>query len=396
MLLQRPHAIHQIVRDDYGWPLSRLSALEGLGRSMTTTVLPLAAFASLGSKEAVTYAYFAGSFLALFATLNVGTLESWMARRWVVTLGLSSIVVANLIVLADVGPLITIAMGLVATEAAIFAVCMSLFIMDYIDKRELRRNESRRMMHNGAAWMIGPMVSILLYTEVSERLPFAAAIVCSLSALAYFWVLRMGTNPVLSTPKSKAPNPLENIPRYFRQRYLRIAYLITLVRGTFWASFFIYAPLYTIEAGMPAWTAGGVVSAVAALLLLSPTVLWFTDRTSTRFVIIAGFGLIAVSLIVLGMIGDAQQIGVAFWITGAWGASWLDVLGNIPFMRTVKPRERVAMTTVFSSWRETSSFAAPGVAALVLLAGPFWVYYFVLAAACLATAFAASTLPRRI
>lgn len=396
MLLQRPHAIHQIVRDDYGWPLSRLSALEGLGRSITVTVLPLAAFATLGSKEAVTYAYFAGSFVALFATLNVGTLESWMARRWVVTLGISSIVAANLIVLTGVGALIPIAMGLVATEAAIFAVCMSLFIMDYIDKRELRRNESRRMMHNGVAWVIGPMASILLYTEVDDRLPFAIAIVCALAALAYFWVLRMGTNPVLSTPKSKAPNPLQNIPRYFRQRYLRIAYLITLVRGTFWASFFIYAPLYTVEAGLPAWTAGGVVSAVAALLILSPTVLWFTDRTSTRFVIMAGFILIAASLVVLGLIGDAQPVGVIFWISGAWGASWLDVLGNIPFMRTVKARERVAMTTVFSSWRETSSFAAPGLAAVVLLIGPFWLYYFVLATACLATAFAASTLPRRI
>jgi MFS transporter, ACDE family, multidrug resistance protein len=396
MLLQRPHAIHQVVRDDYGWPLSRLGGLEGLGRSVTVTVLPLAAFATLGSKEAVTYAYFAGSFVALFATLNVGTLESWMARRWVVTLGIVSIVIANIILLTDIGPLIPVAMGLVATEAAIFAVCMSLFIMDYIDKRELRRNESRRMVHNGVAWMIGPMVSILLYTEVDKRLPFLAAIVCALAALTYFWVLRLGANPVLSTPKSKAPNPLQNIPRYFQQKYLRIAYLITLVRGTFWASFFIYAPLYTVEAGLPAWTAGGVVSAVAMLLILSPTVLWFTDHTSTRFVIISGFILIAASLVVLGLIGDARPVGVVFWITGAWGASWLDVLGNIPFMRTVKPRERVAMTTVFSSWRETSSFVAPGLAALVLLAGPFWVFYFILAGACLVTAFAAATLPRRI
>jgi MFS family permease len=396
MLLHRPHAIHQIVRDDYGGPLSRLSGLEGLGRSVTVTVLPLAAFASLGSKEAVTYAYFAGSLVALFATLNVGTLESWMARRWVVTLGISSLVVANLIVLSDLEPLIPIAMGLVATEAAIFTVCMSLFIMDYIDKRELRRNESRRMMHNGLAWAIGPMVSILLYTEVDDRLPFLVAILCALVALTYFWVLRMGTNPVLSTPKSKAPNPLQNIPRYFQQRYLRIAYLITLVRGTFWASFFIYAPLYTVEAGLPAWTAGGIVSAVAVLLILSPTVLWLTDHTSTRFMIMAGFVLMAVSLLALGVLGDAQAIGVVFWITGAWGASWLDVLGNIPFMRTVKPRERIAMTTVFSSWRETSSFVAPGLAVLILLTGPFWIYYFVLAAACLATVFAASTLPRRI
>ena len=104
--------------------------------------------------------------------------------------------------------------------------------------------------------------------------------------------------------------------------------------------------------------------------------------------------IIAVSLIVLGAVGDPTPVGVVFWLTAAYGATWLDVLGNIPFMRTVKPRQRIPMTTVFSSWRETSSFAAPALAAAVLFVGPFWVFYFVLAACCLATAVYA-TVPAR-
>ena len=53
MLFNRPHAIHQLVRDDVGRDLARLGGLEGLGRSMVVTVLPLAVLDALGSKGSV-------------------------------------------------------------------------------------------------------------------------------------------------------------------------------------------------------------------------------------------------------------------------------------------------------------------------------------------------------
>ena len=396
MLPNRPHAIHQLVRDDVGRDLARLGGLEGLGRSMLVTVLPLAVVDALGSKAAVSYAYFAGSCLALVATLNVARFESWMPRRWVVTTALVGAVLANSLVIATDGPLLAFAVALVNTESAIFAVLISLFIMDYIGKRELARNESRRMVHNGIAWMVGPLLSITLYTEVAPWLSFTASAVAMVGALAYFWVLRLGPNPALAAPKSNAPPPLANIPRYFRQRYLRIAYCITLSRGIFWAALFVYCPLYILEADLPEKLTGGIVSIVAGLLLLSPLVLKVVDRTSTRAVIIAGFVVIAVSMTALAALGDAEPVGLVFWITGAWGASWLDVVGNIPFMRTVKPRERTAMTTVFSSWRETSSIAAPGLGALVLWIGDFRLYYGVVGAVALLTAGYVTYLPRRL
>lgn len=396
MLPNRPHAIHQLVRDDVGRDLARLGGLEGLGRSMLVTVLPLAVVDALGSKAAVSYAYFAGSCLALVATLNVGRFESWMPRRWVVTAALVGAVLANALVIAADGPLLALAVALVNTEAAIFAVLISLFIMDYIGKRELARNESRRMVYNGVAWMVGPLVSITLYTEVATWLSFVVSAAATLCALTYFWVLRLGPNPALAAPKSVAPPPLANIPRYFRQRNLRIAYCITLSRGIFWAALFVYCPLYILEADLPEKMTGGIVSIVAALLLLSPLVLRVVDRTSTRAVIMAGFVVIAASMTALAALGDAQPIGLVFWITGAWGASWLDVVGNIPFMRTVKPRERTAMTTVFSSWRETSAIAAPGLGALVLWLGDFRLYYAAVGALALVTAGYVTYLPRRL
>ncbi len=396
MLLQRLHAINQIVHDDYGWPLARLSGLESLARSMTVTVLPLTVLEAFGSKEAVTFTYLGGSVVALFATLNVGRFESWMARRWVVTWAIVSLVAADLLIILGRGALLGVAIGLVATQAAIFTVCLSLFIMDYINRRELRRNESRRMVYTGVAWIVGPIASILLYNEVSTNLPYLISAGLAGATLIYFWVLRLGTNPVLSTPRSTAPSPLSNIPRFFRRHYLRVAYLITLTRGTFWAGFFIYAPLYVLEAGLPTWTAGGIIAAAAVLLLISPVVVVSRNRTSTRTLLVIGFATVATGLVGVGLVGEARPIGVVFWLWAAMGASWLDLLGNIPFMRIVKTRERVAMTTVFSSYRETASLMAPGLVALVVVFGPFWVYFFVLALLCTLTALACTTLPRRI
>lgn len=392
----RPNALLEVRDDAAGRPIALLSGLEGMARAMTVTVMPLVAISAFDDKAAVSNAYLVGSLVALTATLNVGWLEQHMARRWVVTLAMSGFVVANAVAAVSDGPVLALAIGLIASEAALFSVCLSMFTMEYIGRDEIRIAEARRMVFNGAGWSLGPLTAILLYTEVDERLPFVAAAIVGLVVLGYFWVLRLGSNPVLVTPRQKAPSALENIPRYFRQRYLRVAYAITLTRGTFWAGFFIYAPLYVLEAGLPAWTAGGIVTATAILLFASPFTLWLADRTSTRTVIVGGFVILAAALSVLGVIGRASRLGVVFWIAAAYGATWLDVLGNVPFMRTVKPRERLAMTTVFSSWRETSSFAAPALGAIVLLVGPFWLYFFALAVGCAATAALASTLPRRL
>ena len=91
-----------------------------------------------------------------------------------------------------------------------------------------------------------------------------------------------------------------------------------------------------------------------------------------------------VPLAALEALGSKQAISVAF------------LMGNIPFMRLVKSRERAAMVGVFSTWREVSFLVAPGLAAIVLVIGPFWMLYAVLAAVMLAGVRAASYLPRRL
>ncbi len=380
---------------DAGTAIARLSGLEGLARSIPSAVVPLIALDALGSKAAVSYAYLGGSVLALIATLNIGRLDNIVARRWIVTLSIVLLTTSSVVFIFADGLLFVLGLGLLASEASIFSVMLSLYILDNIERRHVGFNEAKRMVRNGWAWAIGPIGAVWLWSHYGRAVPFGLSIVFSGLTLWYFWVMRLGPTPTF-TPKSIAPSPLQNIPQFFRQRYLRIAYAITLTRGLFWSSFFIYAPLYVIEAGLPVWMAGALLSTVASFLVLSPVVQRRAARFGARAVIVSGFCSLGASLIVLAALGEPRPIGVAVWVWAAAGASSIDVVNNVPFMRTVRPRQRVEMTTVFTTWREVSALLAPAIAVATLAVAPFWTFYLLLATFAFLAAVAATHLPRRL
>ena len=99
----------------------------------------------------------------------------------------------------------------------------------------------------------------------------------------------------------------------------------------------------------------------------------------------------------LAIVGEPQGVGMLFWTSAAIGASAIDVVGNIPFMRMVKPRERVAMATVFSTWREMSALLSPLLAVIVLGLGlPFSIFFALLGLLSFGAAAGSTKLPRRI
>lgn len=65
-------------------------------------------------------------------------------------------------------------------------------------------------------------------------------------------------------------------------------------------------------------------------------------------------------------------------------------------MRNVKAHERVAMTTMFSTWREASELLTPLLVSAVLVVFPFHVFFFVLALMHFSSAISTSYLPKRL
>ncbi len=395
MFHRRPVALNQLAGNT-SLNLARMSGIEGFSRSVLVSILPLVALETLGSKENVALAYLMAGVLTLCITLNLGTLERLIQRRWLVTLGACIVVVAAAFLYTRSTILLPLGIGLRSAAASIYTVCMSLYIMDYIGKKELTLNESRRMQYTGAAWFIGPFAGSWLVENGMADVPFLLSMIAASIMLGFFWKLRLGDNKVVARAQSQAKNPWHAIKRYSGQKRLRIAYGITLSRSCFWVTLFVYGPIYLIESGLPVWSAGVLLSSVSGLLFFSPTIGRASQRFGTRRVIYVGLSLTGLSLVALGMLGEPTPWAVVFWVTGAFGGVLLDVLGNIPFMRSVKARERVAMTTVFSTWREASELLTPLLVSAVLVVFPFHVFFFVLAAMHFSSALSTSYLPRRL
>ena len=395
MFDRRPAAL-LVVSGRAGESFARLNALEGIARSLLMGVIPLLALEVLGSKEMVTRAYLLASILTLTITLNFAALERLLQRRWVVTLGVACTMIAMTILLLGDGPIMALGIGLQQAAASLFSVCLSLYIMDYIGKRELIYTETRRMLYAGIVWMVGPTLGLWLWENAASWAPFALTVFASVGMLSYFWYLRLGHGKGIQKARSRPANVFKIIPRYFKQRPLRIAYWITMSRSIFWVTLFIYGPIYVIEARLPTWVAGGLLSLASGLLLISPLIRRFAGRVGTRLTIIYALVLIGSSMLMLYFIGEPKLIGLVFWVSAALGGVTLDVLGNIPFMRMVKPRERIEMTMIFSTWREGSQLLTPLMASLVLLFVPFEIFYVLLALFLFGAAIKASYLPRRL
>lgn len=379
-----------------GEPIARLNAVEGFARSLLVGIIPLLALEALGSKELVTRAYLAASLLTLVITLNFAALERLLQRRWVLTLGAGFSLAAVAILSLGAGWVISIAIGLQSAAASLFSVCLSLYIMDYIGKKELIFTESKRLLYTGIAWMIGPLLGMWLWEETTHWAPFLLSACAMLGMLAYFWYLRLGHSQVIQKAKKPSVNIFRIIPRYFAQPGLRIAYLITLSRAMFWVSLFIYAPIYVVESGLSSWVAGAFLSLVSSLLIISPLIRRLAGRYSTRRVIVCALLLTGVSMAMLYLVGEPKPIGLLFWTLASLGGAVVDVLGNIPFMRMVRPRERTEMTMIFSTWREGSWLLTPLVVSALLLVAPFELFYLLLAGLLVIAGTATTFLPRRL
>lgn len=392
---RRPAADPKPSRAAGSLAISSLSGLEGFGRSIPTSIVPILALEALGTRTAVSYAYLIGSGLALVATLNVGRLHSLMPRRWIVSMSMLMLLAGIVIFATASGPVFGAGIALLSIGAAVFSVCISLFTIENIPKIDLTGHESRRLVFNGGAWMAGPAMASWLYADVGRFVPFAISGSAIAAGLVYFWSIRLGPSTAF-TPKASAPPIVHNIPRFFRQRHLRLAYAVTTVRAIFWFGLFIYSPHYVVDAGLPVWVAGVLLSTAAGLLLASPLIRRTAERRGTRHVVIGGYLIIALALATLAWIGEPTTAGVLVWFIAAIGGAMIDVVANIPFMRTVAHHEQMEMTTVFSTWREVSAMLAPGLGAVVLLVGPFRLFYLAVALGSLATALWSITLPREV
>ena len=233
-----------------------LFTLESLSRALLATVIPLEAFALLGSAQRVSILFFAVGVIGLCGSFAVPWLVRRTARRWVYSLGALLMLLACALLAVETIPAQAAGMATRALSVVSITICVNLYIMDNIARRDFGRAEPMRIFYSAGAWTLGPALGVMLSIEVAPWAPYALSAAFALAMLGYFWFLRMTDSPGLMRPRGRVSSPLSNLRGYFSRPRLVLAWLISASRNSWWAVFFIYTPIYAVQSGLGEFAGG--------------------------------------------------------------------------------------------------------------------------------------------
>src|SRR5262245_30621256 len=344
--------------------------LESLARATLTTITVHQAYHLLGEKSTVNLLYSCVYATTLCTSFAIPDLIRRFRRRWVYSFGVLLTMAAALLLSAgtiagQIGGMLSYALA-----GSITSVTLQLYMMDYIQRRDFVLSEPLRLVFSAAAWGAGPFLGVWLNQTHGNGAAEALSATSAGLLLTYFWYLRMTENPAVAAATRPPPRPLASIRRFLAQPRLRLGWFIAFGRSAWWSMFFVMPPLYLTDAlgtDRGHFWGGLLVSAGNILLIVTPLIGRIATRHGIRRPIIAAFvGLGIFTILTAFLLHWPLAVGLSL-LAGAFCCVVLDALGNIPFIRAVRPLERPQMATVFRSYADLSSLMPAAVFSMLLL-----------------------------
>lgn len=346
-----------------------LSGIEAVVRGILISVFPLVMYRALGDAGAVSSTYFAIGFLSLLAGLMVPFAIRFVPRRWAYSAGVALFVVSALMAAAGTPAAVVSALALNAVATVTVFVCYNAYVLDYIERIELGRVETSRMLYSAAGWTIGPVAGVMLM-EIWAPAPFAISGGAAVLMLAVFWTKRLGNGKLITRSRAPATNPLAYLPRFFAQPRLIAGYMFAVIRSCGWWIYVVYLPIFAIESGLGAQLGGILLSMTNAMLFAAPVILRWMQARSVKRAVRTGFAAAGCCFLAAGLLSPWPAVAVAALVLGSMWMIVLDICAGLPFLMAVKPSERTEMSAVYATFRDVSGILTPGGAWLVLLAAP--------------------------
>ncbi len=346
-----------------------LAGMEAAVRGTLISTIPIAVYDAFGSAQNLSTVYFTAGVITLFWGLMVPRLTQIWPRRFVYSAGcLLYLVAMSLFV---VGAAWSVQLGILTMSMATVTcfVCFNAYVLDYVPRPDLGRTQSLQMVYAAAPWAIGPLSGVYL-RHLWAPLPFLVAGGFAIALLTAFWILRLGNGKQITRAKGPAVNPLAYLGRFFHQPRLIAGWLFAVIRSCGWWVYVVYVPIFCIESGLGDKLGGTMLSVSNATLLLSPFMASWVRRRSVRVALRLALAYCATLFCLATATASVPYATVALLFFGSFGLVMLDVAGGLPFMMAVKPSERSEMAAVYSSFRDVSGIATPGMAWLVLWVAP--------------------------
>lgn len=346
-----------------------LAGLEAAVRGTLISTIPIAVYDAFGSAKNLSTVYFIAGVVTLFWGLMVPRMTQIWPRRWVYAAGCSLYLVAMALFVVETPLSVQLAILVMGMATVTCFVCFNAYVLDYVPRADLGRTQSLQMVYAAAPWAIGPLAGVWMRGHWGP-LPFLVAGGFALLQVAVFLYLRLGNGRQITRAKGPAVNPLAYLGRFFRQPRLIAGWLYAVIRSCGWWVYVVYLPIFCIENGLGETLGGEMLSASNALLLLSPLMASWVRRVSVRFAMRISLAYSAVFFLAATLTSNWPMVSVALLFAGSFGLVMLDVVGGLPFMMSVKPSERAEMAAVYSSFRDVSGIATPGLAWTVLWVAP--------------------------
>ena len=355
-----------------------LFALESFARALCASVIAVQAHDLLQDNQKVSTLFMIVGLGGLMATLTIPVVIGMTARRWVYTGGATLLILASLFLATHVLPGQAAGMFTRVVGTACLNITLSLYILDHIRKHELVKSEPLRLALSTASWTVGPYLGVYLYVHHGVWTPFALSIVSAILLLSVFWYLRL-RETIIRPARARPPNPLRNIGRFLAQPRLRLAWVIAFGRSCFWSTFFIYVPLLMIAADLGK-DAGGLIVSLGQVALATAVLFGkLAQRVGVRLVIAGAMAVAAVTSVAAGLAGTTYPfVAAGLLLLGSVAASALDGVGGIPFLRSVRSRERPEMAGIYRTYIDFSDLLPSLIFAVVLLFLPLGSVFIVL------------------
>ncbi len=371
-------------------------ALDSLARATVSATVPLQAYDLLGSAQRVSVLYLLTAAVGLLGSLSVPWLVVRLRRRWMLLLGAFCLIASPALFSAYDLIAFVPAMVLQMFGAASVMICMNLYIMEHIPRRDLTRFEPVRTLFMGAGWMIGPALGVFLHSHGGPIVPYAVSGGFALIVMIYFWVLRVPRAPGSLAGAVPQSNPVKFVRRFFAQPRLALAWMLSVGRAGWWGMFYVYVPIYAVESGLGAQNGGYIVSAGASALFTVMIWGWLGRKIGIRYLLMTGYSVAALFTLAIGFAAGEPWLAAAFVVAAALGISLTDGAGNVPYLRAVHPLERAEMTAVYTTYRDSARVTMPALYSVLLLAFPLPAVFFASGAIMIMLAGFASYIPRRL
>ena len=338
-------------------------------RTLLVSVIPLTALEHLGTAQAVSVMFFLVSFVGMGTGL---LLPGWILRirtRRMFHLAAAISAAGALIMGIPSLPAFLIGMACWVISTVAFEVCLNLYIMHLIVRRDIALFEPKRVLFMVTSYAIGPWLGVALQTHLSHWAPFL--LTAAMAALTVVYFRFLGLSEAGARDRiGKAPRVLGSIRRFASQPRLRLAWGISFARSAWWGTFMFYAPIYVVSNGLGETVAGAVVSAGVAMVYSVPLWSRHMRRHGMRALLMLGFGAGGGISIAASLVAGTPWLGVAALLLSGLVIASLDAAGNTPFLRAVRPLEREPMTGVFSTYRDAAQLLPPAAFSVALAVLP--------------------------